>query len=421
MGMLTGKRIVVGVCGGVAAYKVADLVSKLRQAGADVDVLLTESAERFVSSLTFSALSQRPVYGDLWEPTGEAAARHIALGREADLLLIAPATANTIAKLAHGMADDLLTTVALATTAPLLLAPAMETHMYQHPATQANLRLVAERGATIIPPERGRLASGEVGVGRLPETPVLLAWISKTLGRGGDLAGRRVVVTAGGTREPIDPVRYIGNHSSGLMGFALAEEARDRGADVTLIAGAISATPPEGVALQRIGTTMELRDATLEAAREADALVMAAAVADYRIERPAGHKIKKGSAEENPDGSLTLHLTPNPDILAEVNALVTAGDVPRLVRVGFAAETTDVERNAATKLERKGLDLLVANDVTKPGSGFGTETNEVILFSAGGAIERLPLLSKREVARAIWDRVVPLLRARSVFEDGERP
>ncbi len=410
--MLEGKRIVVGVCGGVAAYKVADLVSKLRQAGADVDVILTEHAERFVSALTFSALSQRPVYGDLWEPTGEAAARHITLGREANLLLIAPATANTIAKLAHGIADDLLTTVALATTAPLLLAPTMETHMYQHPSTQANLRLLSERGAVIIPPESGRLASGEMGVGRLPETPTLLAWTTRTLGRDGELAGMRVVVTAGGTREPIDPVRYIGNHSSGLMGFALAEEARDRGAEVTLIAGAVSVTPPEGVNVRQVGTTMELRDATLEMIREADALVMAAAVADYRVERPASHKIKKGSADENPDGSLTLHLTPNPDILAEVNALVAAGGAPHLIRAGFAAETTDVERNAAIKLARKGLDLLVANDVSKPGSGFGTETNEVTLLSAGGVIERLPLMSKREVARVIWDRIVPMLRAR---------
>ena len=410
--MLAGKRIVVGVCGGVAAYKVADLVSKLRQAGADVDVILTEHAGRFVSALTFSALSQRPVYGDLWEPTGETAARHITLGREADLLLIAPATANTIAKVAHGMADDLLTTVALAATAPLLLAPAMETHMYQHPATQANLRLLTERGATVIPPESGRLASGEIGEGRLPETPTLLAWVNKSLGRGGDLAGARVVVTAGGTREPIDPVRYIGNHSSGLMGFALAEEARDRGAEVTLIAGAVSAPAPEAVSLRRVGTTLELRDATLEAIRDADALVMAAAVADYRVASPASHKIKKGSAEENPDGTLTLHLTPNPDILGEINTLGASGEAPGLVRVGFAAETTDVERNAVAKLARKGLDLLVANDVAKPGSGFGSETNEVILFNAGGAIERLPLMTKREVARVIWDHIAPLLSAR---------
>ncbi|HEX9036860.1 MAG TPA: bifunctional phosphopantothenoylcysteine decarboxylase/phosphopantothenate--cysteine ligase CoaBC [Ktedonobacterales bacterium] len=410
--MLAGKRIVVGVCGGVAAYKIADLVSKLRQAGADVDVILTEHANQFVSPLTFSAVSQRPVYRDLWETTGEAAARHIALGRDADALVIAPATANTIARLAHGLADDLLTTVALATTAPLLLAPAMETHMWSHPATQANLQLLERRGATIIPPESGRLASGSTGVGRLPETPELITWITQRLGRAGDLAGTRVVVTAGGTREPIDPVRYIGNRSSGLMGFALAEEARDRGAEVILITGVVSASPPHGVALRRIETAQELRAATLDAVRDSDALIMSAAVADYRVEAPAHHKIKKGSADENPDGSLTLRLTPNPDVLADLHRLITTGEIAPLIRVGFAAETTDVERNAAAKLARKGLDLLVANDVSKPGSGFGSETNEVSILSADGAVEHLPLLTKRDVARAIWDRVVALLPAR---------
>ncbi len=411
--MLEGKRIVVGVCGGIAAYKVADLVSKLCQAGAVVDVVLTEHAERFVSALTFSALSQRPVYTNLWESTGEAAARHIELGRAADLLLIAPATANTIARLAHGLADDMLTTIALATTAPLLIAPAMETHMYQHPATQDNLRLLTERGATIIGPERGRLASGEMGQGRLPEMPAMLAHIRRTLGRAkGDLIGRRVVVTAGGTREPIDPVRYIGNHSSGLMGFALAEEARDRGADTLVIAGAVSAPIPQGVEIIRVGTTLELRDATLAAVADADALVMAAAVADYRVERPAQHKIKKGSAEENPDGSLTLRLTQNPDILTDVRALAEEHGLAGLIRVGFAAETNDVERNAASKLRRKGLHLLVANDVSRPDSGFGVATNQVSLYYADGRIEHLPLMPKTEVARAIWDRIAPMLPAR---------
>ena len=413
--MLAGKRIVVGVCGGVAAYKVADLVSKLTQSGALVDVILTEHAERFVSALTFAAVSQRPVYTNLLEATGEAAARHITLGREADALLVAPATANTLARLAHGLADDLLTTVALATTAPLLLAPAMETHMWRHPATQASLRLLQERGAAVLAPASGRLASGEEGVGRLPETAEILAWVGQRLGQSGDLAGARVVVTAGGTREPIDPVRYVGNRSSGLMGFALAEEARDRGAEVILIAGAVSVAMPHGVEIRTVETTLELREATLDAARDACALVMAAAVADYRVERPATHKIKKGSADENSDGSLTLRLTPNPDILTDLNAAIAAGEAAPLIRVGFAAETTDVERNAAAKLARKGLDLLVANDVTRPGSGFGTETNEVTILSASGAVERLPLLTKREVARAIWDRVVAL---RAVQQSG---
>ena len=411
--LLEGKRIVVGVCGGIAAYKVADLVSKLRQAGAIVDVVLTERAGQFVSALTFSALSQRPVYSNLWEPTGEAAARHIELARGADLLVIAPATANTIARLAHGLADDLLTTIALSVTAPILIAPAMETHMYRHAATQANLLLLAQRGATIIEPERGRLASGEQGDGRLPETPTLLAHIRRALGRAtGDLVGRRVVVTAGGTREPIDPVRYIGNHSSGRMGFALAEEARDRGAETLLIAASVSAPLPEGIEIKRVGSSLELRDATLAAIADADALVMAAAVADYRVERPADHKIKKGSAEENADGSLTLHLAQNPDILADVRQMAEERGLSGLTRVGFAAETHDLERNAAAKLRRKGLHLLVANDVSQPDSGFGVATNRVTLFYADGRVEPLPLMSKAEVARAIWDRVAPLLSQR---------
>ena len=411
--LLEGKRIVVGVCGGIAAYKVADLVSKLRQAGAIVDVVLAERAGQFVSALTFSALSQRPVYSNLWEPTGEAAARHIELARGADLLVIAPATANTIARLAHGLADDLLTTIALSVTAPTLIAPAMETHMYRHAATQANLLLLAQRGATIIEPERGRLASGEQGDGRLPETPTLLAHIRRALGRAtGDLVGRRVVVTAGGTREPIDPVRYIGNHSSGRMGFALAEEARDRGAETLLIAASVSAPLPEGIEIKRVGSSLELRDATLAAIADADALVMAAAVADYRVERPADHKIKKGSAEENADGSLTLHLAQNPDILADVRQMAEERGLSGLTRVGFAAETHDLERNAAAKLRRKGLHLLVANDVSQPDSGFGVATNRVTLFYAGGRVEPLPLMSKAEVARAIWDRVAPLLSQR---------
>lgn len=406
--MLNGKRIVLGVCGGIAAYKAADLVSKLTQASAFVDVILTERAREFVSPLTFSSLSQRPVYSDLWEPTGEAAARHIELGRSADLLVIAPATANTLARLAHGLADDMLGAVALASSAPLLLVPAMESHMYEHPATQANLRLLLERGATVIPPEVGRLASGEVGVGRFPETAAILGHIRGLLGRSGDLAGRRVVVTAGGTREPIDPVRYVGNHSSGLMGFAIAEEARDRGAAVTLIVGAVSAPLPSGMEIVRVGTALEMRAAVFAAVQGAAALVMAAAVADYRVEHPAANKIKKGSTAENADGSITLRLVRNPDILAELAAEARADG---LIRVGFAAETTDVERNASKKLAGKRLSLLVANDVSKAGSGFGTATNEVSILHADGLIEQLTLLPKAEVAAALWDRITPLLAA----------
>ncbi|HKS71252.1 MAG TPA: bifunctional phosphopantothenoylcysteine decarboxylase/phosphopantothenate--cysteine ligase CoaBC, partial [Ktedonobacterales bacterium] len=319
-------------------------------------------------------------------------------------------TANTIAHLAHGLADNMLGAVALSTTAPLLIAPAMEQHMYRHPATQANLGVLQERGATIIPPEEGHLASGAVGVGRFPETATILAAVASVLGRhGGDLAGKRVVVTAGGTHEPIDPVRFVGNRSSGRMGFALAEEARDRGADVTLIAGSVTEPLPHGMAqVRRVETALELRTAVRAAVRGADVLVMAAAVADYRPEAPATEKIKKGSAAENRDGSLTLRLERNPDILAE---LAEAGE-GKAVRVGFAAETTDVAANAAEKLRRKRLALLVANDVGKPGSGFGTTTNEVTIYHAGGRVEQLALLPKSEVAAAIWDRIVPLLAER---------
>jgi phosphopantothenoylcysteine decarboxylase / phosphopantothenate---cysteine ligase len=407
--MVLGKRIILGVCGGIAAYKAADLTSKLQQAGALVDVILTAQAAEFIRPLTFSALSHRPVYTDLWEPSGRAAAHHIELGASADLLVVVPATANTIARLAHGLADDLLTTTALSSTAPLLIVPAMEQHMYQHPATQANLLLLAERGAVIIPPDAGHLASGEIGVGRLPETATLMASIQKLLGQHGDLADLRVVVTAGGTAEPIDPVRYIGNRSSGRMGFALAEEARNRGAAVTLIVGAVSVPLPEGMAIQRATTALAMRDAILAEIADADVLVMAAAVADYRTAQPAAQKIKKGSSAENPDGSLTLHLVRNPDILAELASDTSSG---RLIRVGFAAETTDLHRQAIQKLTSKGLDLLIANDVSKEGSGFGTITNEVVIYSRDGGAEPLPLQPKAKVAEAIWDRIVKLLPGR---------
>jgi len=432
MQALRDKRVVVGVCGGIAAFKVVELVSQLQKAGALVDVVMTERASAFVSALSFSSLSHRPVYQDLWEPTGEAAARHIELGREADLLVVAPATANTLAKLAHGLADNMLGAVALATTAPLLLAPAMEQHMYLHPATQASLALLRERGAIVVEPEVGRLASGEVGTGRLPEPETLLQAIRMALGRRGPLAGRRVVVTAGGTREPIDPVRFIGNRSSGLMGYALAEEARDRGAEVVLISGPVSLAAPYGITLVRVQTAEEMRLEVLKAlglaepgaqvsnmpiassampAVQADALVMAAAVADYRVSQPAAEKIKKEPGSEG----MSLRLVRNADILHEVDeALQRAkewapADLRRLVRVGFAAETTNLEAYARTKLASKGLDLLVANDVSRPDSGFGTKTNKVWLLHRDGQLEDLAVLPKTEVAGVIWDRVQVLL------------
>jgi len=456
--VLLNRHILVGICGGIASYKAVELVSRLQQAGALVDVIMSEHAEEFVRPLTFSTMSHRPVYSDLWEPSGRAAETHIALAQEAELLAVIPATANTIAKLAHGMADNMLTAVALATKAPLLLAPAMHQHMYTHVATQANLALLRERGAFIVEPEVGRLASGEIGAGRLPETPVLLGAIQVVLGRNGDLAGRRVVVTAGGTQEPVDPVRFIGNRSSGKMGYALATEARDRGAQVILISGPVALEAPYGVEVERVETALQMRDAVFHAVVDADVLVMSAAVADYRPAVAATQKIKKresgGGTPENvetappggdqapltgtlpggqvtglptpegvtsPDaqadaqerserGGFSLRLVRNPDILEELAATLEGQkEGRRLVRVGFAAETSDLVNYARAKLIAKHLNLLVANDVSRPDSGFGTETNKVLIFHDTGEMEDLPVMPKAGVAAAIWDRIVPLL------------
>ncbi|MGH2493376.1 MAG: bifunctional phosphopantothenoylcysteine decarboxylase/phosphopantothenate--cysteine ligase CoaBC [Ktedonobacteraceae bacterium] len=421
--MLLNRRVLVGICGGIASYKAVELVSRLQQAGALVDVIMSERAEEFVRPLTFSTMSHRPVYTDLWEPSGRAAETHIALGEEAEALIVLPATANTLAKLAHGIADNMLTAVALATKAPLVLAPAMHHAMYTHPATQANLATLRERGAFIIEPEVGRLASGEVGIGRLPDTSVLLGAIHVVLGRNGNLAGRRVVVTAGGTQEPIDPVRFVGNRSSGKMGYALATEARDRGADVILISGPVALDAPYGVEMRRVETALQMRDAVFDAVQEADVLVMSAAVADYRPAEAAAQKLKKegtGAQEVDSEGGFTLRLARNPDILGELAAAFRQSEdaqgVPgsqrhqrRLVRIGFAAETSNVVAYARGKLAAKRLDLLIANDISRSDSGFGSETNKVYIFHAGGAMEDLPVMPKTGVAAAIWDRVVHLL------------
>ena len=419
--MLLNRRIIVGICGGIASYKAVELVSHLQQAGALVDVILTEHAEEFVRPLTFSTMSHRPVFSNLWEPSGRAAETHIALAEEAELLAIVPTTANTLAKLAHGMADNMLTAVALATRAPLLVAPAMYRDMYTHPATQANLQVLRERGVEIVEPEVGRLASGAIGPGRLPETAVLLGAISMVLGRKGDLAGRRVVVTAGGTQEPIDPVRYVGNRSSGKMGFALATEARDRGAQVLLISGPVALETPYGIERRPVETAVQMRDAVFDALPGADALIMSAAVADFRPEEPLAQKLKKeggGTQIFDAQGGLSLHLVRNPDILGELASADANGEHGeqagseshhRTVRVGFAAETHDMETYARSKLTAKRLDMLVANDVSRSDSGFGTETNKVLLFHANGVMEDLPVMPKTGVAAAIWDRIVPLL------------
>jgi phosphopantothenoylcysteine decarboxylase/phosphopantothenate--cysteine ligase len=395
---LSGRRIVLGVTGSIACYKAADLASKLTQAGALVDVILTESAQKFISPLTFRSLTGRAVFTDMYDPQSELAEEHVALARAAEALVIAPASATTIARLAYGMADDMVALTALATTAPVLVAPAMDAQMWAHAATQANVATIRERGVTIIGSAEGRLASGHVGLGRLVETDTIIGALRQALGASGDLAGRRIVVSAGGTREPIDPVRYIGNRSSGKMGFALAEAARDRGADVTLVCGPVALTTPPGVHRIDVTTTAELSNAMRTAAESCDAVIMAAAPADFRAANTADQKIKRSEA------TIAVELAPNDDIIAGL-------DGP-FVKVGFAAETQDLLANARDKIARKGLDLIAANDVTAADAGFSTDTNRITLIDAHGQIEELPLLSKYDAAHRILDRVVVLLEVK---------
>jgi len=398
--LLREKRILLGVSGGIAAYKVCTLASHLTQAGAQVDVVMTEAATRFVAPLTFEALTGRPVYSDMWRASDGGLPTHIAhvgLGHAADLLLIAPATANTMAKLAQGLADNLLTALALATTSPLLVVPAMDAGMWSHSATQANVATLQERGVHFAGPVRGRMASGLEGEGRMMEPEKILGHVRLVLGREGPLAGRRVVVTAGPTREPLDPVRFLSNPSSGRQGFALAQAALDRGAAVTLVAGPTHLPTPVGAEMVGVTTAAQMGEAVLEACGQADLLLMAAAVADYRPQKTARQKIKK-------DKGLTLRLDRTPDILSAVAERRAETGYPRLV-VGFAAETEDLVENARAKLEAKKLDLIVANDVTAPDAGFGAETNRVTVLDREGGVEELGPMSKSAVAETILDRI----------------
>jgi phosphopantothenoylcysteine decarboxylase/phosphopantothenate--cysteine ligase len=392
--MLTDKTIVLGVTGSIAAYKAADLASKLVQAGVRVNVVMTEAATKFVTPLTFRSLTNRPVVTSMWQ-SSERGIGHITIADDADIVVIAPATANAIAKLAAGIADDMLTATVLATRAPVIIAPAMHANMFSNQVTQDNLARLRARGFTIVGPTRGHLASGDTGPGRLAETQQIMDAISKVLARSHDLDGKRIVVTAGGTQEPIDPVRFIGNRSSGKMGLALAEAARDRGAEVTMITAPSHLPEPAGIEVISVITATEMKRAVTKAVKKADALIMAAAVADYQPKSPAKSKIKKDSP------SLTLELTRTPDILSEVK-----GD---FLRVGFAAESEDMVANARKKLAQKNLDLIVANDITDPESSFGADTNKVTIIDKKGKAESLPLINKREVAERILDRVVGLL------------
>jgi len=387
---LQDARILIGVCGGIAAYKIAGLTSTLVQRGALVDVVMTPSAERFIGALTFSSLTARPVYASLWDAPERIP--HIRLVREAQVMLIAPATANTIAKLAHGLADDLVTTAALAARIPVVLAPAMNAAMYDDDATQSNLRTLRERGYEIVDPDRGFLAERETGIGRLASEDALIETLERVLRRGQRLSGKRVVVTAGPTREAFDPIRFVSNASTGSTGIAIAHEAARRGANVTLLLGPTLLEPPAGVTTHRFTTAHELLDLALAHSARADIVIAAAAVSDWRPESRADEKLKKT------DEDLTVRMVRNPDVLASI-----AKRHDDALLIGFAAETSDHERNAREKLERKGLDAIVVNDV-RDERGFGTGENTLTLLWKTGSTS-LGTANKAELAARLLDAV----------------
>jgi phosphopantothenoylcysteine decarboxylase / phosphopantothenate---cysteine ligase len=396
---LDGRELILGVTGSIAAYKAVYLLRELTRRGARVTVCLSEHAREFVGPLTFRTLSGRPVLTNLFDPQSDAAVEHVTLAEQAAALIVAPATANLLARAAQGVADDFLTTLLLAARCPVVMAPAMDGGMWTHPAVVANVATLRSRSVTVLDPDAGALASGLSARGRLPEIDTIIDAVLAALTPVRDLAGERVVVTAGPTREPIDPVRYISNRSSGRMGYALAAAAARRGAAVTLVSGPTALTPPSSVVFVPVQTAEEMREAVLHHAARASVVIKAAAVADYRVHRPAEQKIK-GKRD------LTLELTPNPDILAEVAARAGGAFI-----VGFAAETNDVVANARAKLEAEGIDLLVANDVSRRDIGFDAEDNEVLLIDRWGGSHPLPRMAKTAVADAILDEILSLRRA----------
>ncbi len=399
---LTGRSIILGVSGSIAIYKAVDLASKLTQAGALVDVAMTPEATKFVAPITFQSVTARPAYWDMFNPGSDISELHVALARRAELMVIAPATATIMARLALGLAEELVSLTALATKARLIVCPAMDANMWAHPATQAHADTLWSRGVEMVGPEEGRLASGQTGTGRMSEVEKIMGAVRKVVGTSGDLAGKKIVISAGGTHEAIDPVRFIGNSSSGKMGFALAEAARDRGANVVLVAGPVALADPYGMRVLRVRSAAEMRDVIVPESAGADVLVMAAAVADYQASEPVGEKIKREGRE-----GLSLSLARTPDILAEV------GTRAGLVKVGFAAESSDLFANAAGKLKAKGLDLIAANDITSTDAGFGADNNRVVLLDSAGGKEELPLMTKYEVAWRILDRVAALVRSKA--------
>lgn len=409
---LAGKRIVLGVSGGIAAYKAAALTSKLTQAGAQVNVILTHNALQFVQPLTFQALSHQPVHTDTFTEPDAHVISHIELADKADLVLVAPATANIIGKMANGIADDMLTTTLLATKSPVMVAPAMNVNMYDHPAVQANMEKLAEYGYRFVEPGVGLLACGWIGKGRLAEPEEIVEAVraffaqqEKGNVRPPDLHGKRVLVTAGPTREKIDPVRYITNHASGKMGYAIAEAARDRGAEVVLVSGPTALKKPDGVRFVAVESVQEMFDAVMEHLPKSDIVVKSAAVSDYRPKTVHAHKMKKG------DGPLVLELDKAPDILKTIGERKTTQFV-----VGFAAETQDLIKHAKSKVERKNLDMIVANNVLAEGAGMGSDTNVVTLLTRAGEQVDLEKLSKREVADKLFDAVLLKLSERPLSE-----
>ncbi len=390
--MMKGKTVVLGVTGSIAAYKAAELASQLVQVGTRVEVIMTEAATQFISPLTFRNITGRPVVTRMFELASEYSVEHVALAEAADVVVIAPATANTIAKIAAGIADDMLSCTVLATKAPVIVAPAMDVNMYENQVTQENIAKLKARGFVMVGPGYGRLASGKMGLGRLVDISEIMAAISQVLGKSGDLHGKRIVVTAGGTQEPLDPVRCLTNRSSGKMGYAIAEAARDRGAEVVLVTAPTALPRPYGIDVVQVTTAQDMYEAVQKAVGKADALIMAAAVADYRPKKMAESKIKREKADK-----LVLELERTPDILGEVRG--------NFLRVGFAAESEELVANAKEKLRKKQLDLIVANDV----SAIGAETNSVVLIDRTGSIDELPTLPKREVADRILDKVASLL------------
>ena len=390
---IQNKNIVLGVTGSIACYKAADLASKLVQSGALVDTILTEAATEFVSDLTFKSLTHRGVYTSLYSQDSNLSINHVALAESADLIIVAPATANTIAKIANGISDDVLTTTILATTAPIIIAPAMDANMFDNPATEANVTTLIGRGFFIAGPAEGRLASGLMGKGRMIEPFDIMGAANMLLGKDGDLSGKKIVVSAGGTEEAIDPVRNITNRSSGKMGYAIAEAARDRGAMVSLVAAPNHLDKPIGISVTNIQSAEDMKKAIEDECLEADALIMAAAVADWRPLEKLDSKAKKDKSDH-----WSLELVKNPDIVAGINS-------SKLIKVGFAAESENLVENSKTKIESKNLDFIVANDITAADSGFSVDTNRVTIIHPDGTTEVLPLMSKYDVGHSILDRV----------------